>query len=87
MRTPPIMGPATDAAALTLEIMAKNRARRCSGTQYPITAIPPATIAACPTPATALPAINMGELVAAAHRAEPTSKIKIENAKVHLKSK
>ena len=69
---PPRIGPTTEAipnmpdnAAMYIGILFK-------GTEKPIIVMPPENKAEAPAPATALPIISIGELVAEAHMIDPT---------------
>jgi len=67
-----------------LDSKAMYMARFRKGTENPTMVMPPEKRAAAPAPATARPTISMFELVAAAQRTEPASKMMRAVIYVHL---
>jgi hypothetical protein len=77
VKAPPSNGPTTEEIPNILDNRAIYMARFLKGTENPMMVIPPEKRAAAPAPATARPTMSMVELVAAAHKTEPASKMMI----------
>ena len=85
VKAPPIRGPITDEIPKTMPNMLWNIGRLGSGIIGIMIIMAPEKMPALPKPAMARPKINKGEVGAAPHMAEPTSKITTEVKNVLLR--
>lgn len=82
VKAPPIKGPNTDEIPNTIPNMLWNIGRLARGIMGIIIIMAPEKMPALPKPATARPKMKTGEVGAAPHMAEPTSKISTETKNV-----
>lgn len=84
MKTPPTNGPATEATPKTAPIKPMYMGLFESGAAYIMRIMAPLNSPPAPRPAIALPQMKATEFGAAPHRADPTSKTKTREMKIHL---
>ena len=84
VKAPPSNGPTTAEIPNMLESDAMKIGRCFSGTLKPTIVRPPEKRPLAPAPATARPTMSIDELLAAAHKTEPNSKITIATIYVYL---